>query len=63
MRCYLSLDANCESLIIHILVYLGYLPHFKETVEPSTLIHWFNLSAKAKVVKPTFCIQCGIMQA
>ena len=36
---------------MHLLVYLGHLPQFKETVEPSTLTHWFNLSTKDKVLK------------
>ena len=49
--------------IIHFLVYLGNFPHFKETVESSILTHWFDLSAKAKVSIPEFCIQWGLMQA
>ena len=28
---------------INFLVYLGYLLQFKETVEPSTLTHWFDI--------------------
>ena len=49
--------------IIHFLVYLGNFTHFKETVEPSILTHWFDLSAIAKVSIPEFCIQWGLMQA
>ena len=62
MRWYLSLEANCE-LNYTPKMYFGYLPHCKETVESSTLNHWSDLSAKAKVWNPKFCIQCGIMQA
>ena len=48
---------------MHLLVHLEHLPHFKETVEESTLTHWFDLSANAKASKPKFCIQWGIIQA
>ena len=41
---------NYLSWVTHYLVYLGRLPQFNETVELSTLTHWFDLSAKAKVL-------------
>ena len=43
--------------------WITHLPQFKEIVEPSTLIHWFDLSAKSKVLNTKFCIQWDIMQA
>ena len=44
-------------------VYLGDFLHFNETVERSTLTHWFDLLPKGKVLNPKFYIQWGIMQA
>ena len=62
MRCYLNLETNCE-LSYKLFGVFGALPYFKEAAEPSTLTHWFDLLAKAKVLNPKFCIQWGIMQA
>ena len=52
-----------ENWIIHHLVYLGHLPQFKETVELSTLSHWFDWSVKTKVLNTELWIQWGIIQA
>ena len=41
----------------------GHLPQFKENIEPSISTHWFELSAKAKVLNTKFCIHWGIMYA
>ena len=40
---------------------LGHLPQIKETVETSTLTHWFDW-AKAKVLNTKLRIQWGILQ-
>ena len=53
-----SLKANCELNYTT----FGVLPQLKETIEPSTLTQWFDLSAKAKICNTKFCIQWGIMQ-
>ena len=58
----LSLEANCE-LNYTTFGVLGYLPHFKKTVQRSTLTHWFDLSAKAKVLNSKIYIQWDIMQS
>ena len=45
--------------IIYPLVYLEHSAQFKETVEPSNLIYWFDLSANAKVFNTKICISWG----
>ena len=47
------------------MVYLRHLLQFKESVEASTmtLTHWFDWSAKVKVLNTKLCIQWGIMHA